>query len=159
MTKLVSSPQAPRVWSLDAGAGVITVTIGGELDQREAECLEVELRERVAPVGPGSVALVFDLNQLQRCSIAARGVLAALQRRLGTVVRRTAYVTSRPLFRGVALWICHSAPDSNARTFPTVEAALPWLASNEPRGEALQRSAATWLDSVAGLRHGKGVTA
>lgn len=85
-------------------------------------------------------------------------MLAALQRHLGGVARRTAYVTSRPLFRGVALWICHSAPDSNARTFPNLEAAMAWLTSSEARGDVLMRGAESWIERTRSLTFAKEAT-
>jgi len=74
---------------------------------------------------------VIDFNDLRRVSIGARTSLAQLQGALGKKLRRTAYVSGRPLFRGVALWIMHRAPDTKARAFDSSARAKAWLGSTE----------------------------
>lgn len=129
----------------------ITVSLYGELDESRAQTLDAELRERLTVATPGAYAMTFDLGELRRCSVEGRAVLAELQRYLGGVIRRTAYVTNRPLIRGVALWICHSAPDANARAFPTHDAAAAWLSSSEARGAVLMRGASSWIDRARSM--------
>lgn len=138
-------------WSVRESDGTITVSLRGDLDEGQAQGLETALRERLSGTSPGVFAAVFDLDALRRCSVEGRAVLAELQRYLGGVIRRTAYVTNRPLFRGVALWICHSAPDGNARTFPNLAMAEAWLGSSENRGDVLMRGASSWVDRACSL--------
>jgi ABC-type transporter Mla MlaB component len=138
-------------WSVRESDATITISLCGELDESQAQTLAAELRERLTSVTPGTYAIVFDLDELRRCSVEGRAVLAELQRYLGGVIRRTAYVTNRPLIRGVALWICHSAPDANARAFPTHDAAAAWLSSSEARDVVLMRGASSWIERARSL--------
>jgi len=142
-------------WSLSESDATITVSLRGDFDEAQAKALDRAVRGRMSGAVPGAHVFVFDLDGLRRCSVEGREVLAALQRHLGGVARRTAYVTSRPLFRGVALWICHSAPDSNARTFPNLGAAMAWLASSEARGDVLMRGAESWIERTRSLTFAK----
>lgn len=146
-----SAPASSDSWSFTENDTTLMIALHGDFDEAQAKGLDLALRERMTRITPGVLAVVFDLNALQRCSVEGRAMLAELQRYLGEVARRTAYVTNRPLFRGVALWICHSAPDANARAFPSADAATGWLAASEGRGELLQRSASTWIDRARAL--------
>jgi hypothetical protein len=154
----VVPPVSSLAWALRESDATITVSLRGDFDDTQAQALATALRERLTGTAPGVFVVVFDLDELRRCSVEARSVLAELQRHLGGVARRTAYVTNRPLFRGVALWICHSAPDANARTFPVLAAAAAWLASSEARGDALMRGASTWVDRARSLVFAKEAT-
>lgn len=151
-------PPASAPWSLDEHDATLRVALHGDFDEAAARGLDAEIRARMTRTAPGSYAVVFDLNGLRRCSVEGRAILAELQRHLGGIARRTAYVTNRPLFRGVALWICHSAPDANARAFPSTGSAAAWLDSSEARGEVLERGAASWVGRVKSLALGKEVS-
>lgn len=144
-------PVSSLTWSVRERDGTITISLHGDLDEVQAQALDAAVHERLTGTAPGVYAIVFDLDELRRCSVEGRAVLAELQRYLGGVIRRTAYVTNRPLFRGVALWICHSAPDANARAFPSLGAAEAWLASSEARGDVLMRGASSWVDRARSL--------
>ena len=148
-------PDSGSTWSLSERDATITVSLHGDFDETQAKGLEAAVRGRMSGAVPGAHVFIFDLDGLRRCSVEGREVLASLQRHLGGVARRTAYVTSRPLFRGVALWICHSAPDSNARTFPGLAAATAWLTSSEARGEVLMRGAESWIERTRSLAFAK----
>jgi len=145
------APASSPTWSLRESDATITISLRGDFGEVEAKALDAGLRERLGGTAPGVHVLVFDLDGLRRCSVEGRAVLAELQRYLGGVARRTAYVTNRPLFRGVALWICHSATDANARAFPTLAAATAWLTSSEARGDVLMHGASTWIDRACSL--------
>jgi len=153
-----SPPNSGTTWSLSESDATITVSLRGDFEGSQAKGLDEAIRGRMRGAVPGAHVFVFDLDGLRRCSVEGREVLAALQRHLGGVARRTAYVTSRPLFRGVALWICHSAPDSNARTFPNLEAAMAWLTSSEARGDVLMRGAESWIERTRSLTFAKEAT-
>jgi len=151
-------PHSGTTWSLSESDATITVSLRGDFDGSQAKGLDEAIRGRMSGAVPGAHVFVFDLDGLRRCSVEGREVLAALQRHLGGVARRTAYVTGRPLFRGVALWICHSAPDSNARTFPSLETAVAWLTSSEARGAVLMRGAESWIERTRSLTFAKEAT-
>lgn len=137
-------------WELREEGDKIVVELRGDLDEPGARELERALAEQLRDHAPGSRVVLFDLNQLRRCNVEAREVLARIQRSLGGVARRSAWITKRPIFRGLALWICHHAPDSNARSFPSEADAERWLGSNEAREAVLERDASSWIGRVRG---------
>ena len=138
-------------WTLrETDDGLLRVSLRGDLDEASAESLEQTLRDCLAEETPGSKVLLVDLKELRRCSVGARGVLAKLQRHVGGLVRRTAWVGDRPIFRGIALWVCHCAPDSNARTFSSIADAKGWLASSYNREDLLRESAREWVGRLRG---------
>jgi anti-anti-sigma regulatory factor len=148
---LSTTPPRSDAWTLAEGdGGRLVVTLRGELDEPTAQRLAQALRDKTAAATPGAYDVVFDLNGLRRCSVEARGVLADLQRYLGGCTRRTAYVTNRPIFRGLALWVCHTAPDSNARTFPSLGHAKTWMNSQERREDVLVSNASHWIGRLRG---------
>ncbi|MEZ4450939.1 MAG: STAS domain-containing protein [Nannocystaceae bacterium] len=151
-------PTSSAPWSFQESDNTITVALGGDFDEAVARSLDAALRERMTRTTPGTYSVVFDLNGLRRCSVEGRAILAELQRHLGGIARRTAYVTNRPLFRGVALWICHSAPDANARTFPSTGHANAWLESSDNRGDVLEQGAVQWVARAKTLTFAKEAT-
>ncbi len=147
----MSTSDQNEAWILsEAEHGRLRVSLRGDFDDASAERLDLRLRDRLAAETPGSKVLLFDLNELKRCSVGAREVLAGLQRHVGGLARRTAWVTNRPIFRGIALWVCHCAPDSNARTFPSIAAANRWLESSVAREVVLRESAGEWVGRLRG---------
>lgn len=146
-----TSPDKPDAWTLsETGPGRLRVVLRGDLDEASAARLELTLRDRLAAVAPGSQVILFDLGDLRRCSVGAREVLSRAQRHIGGLARRTAWVTDRPIFRGLALWVCHSAPDSNARAFATDADASGWLGSDDAREDVLRERADTWVSRLRG---------
>jgi anti-anti-sigma regulatory factor len=153
---LSTTPPRSDAWTLAEGdGGRLVVTLRGELDEPTAQRLAQALRDKTAAATPGAYDVVFDLNGLRRCSVEARGVLADLQRYLGGCTRRTAYVTNRPIFRGLALWVCHTAPDSNARTFPSLGHAKTWMSSQDRREDVLLDNANRWVGRLRGRSFAK----
>lgn len=142
---------ALSTWSIaPAERGRVVVGLRGAFDTADAGAFAEELRRQLASVTPGSIEVYFDLDELTRCSIDARTILLDLQRFLGHVARRTAYVANRPLFRGIGLWICHMAPDANARTFAVAVHADAWLADATPREVELAARSAHWVGRITG---------
>jgi len=140
-----------EAWTLsETEHGLLRVSLRGDFDEASARRLDLTLRDRLAAVAPGSTVLLLDLNEMRRCSVGAREVLAGLQRHVGGLVRRTAWVTNRPIFRGIALWVCHCAPDSNARTFASIADANGWLESSGAREDLLRESAGEWVGRLRG---------
>lgn len=141
--------EAAPNWSIASREhGRLVVTLCGDLDVAGADALAVELRRRLESASPGSHEVYYDLDGLTRCSVDARSALLRIQRFLAGVARRTAYVANRPLFRGVGLWICHQAPDANARTFAAAAHAHAWLAESTRRDVDLAARAARWFARV-----------
>ncbi len=113
------------------GLGHLVVQVIGALTEAEA----MELAETVQrELGNGRCETVlFDLRKLTHCELLGRARLCDLQVVLKTKVRRTAYVTATPRFRGMTHIIIHTAEDENAGTFVTREQADEWLAARESR--------------------------
>jgi len=148
----VPSAAQHDAWSVTKGDGDrFTVDLRGEVNAQAADGLDRELRSQLAGIEGGSCEVLFDLNDLRRCDAQARSALARLQHHIGGVARRTAYVANRPAFRGLALWVCHTAPDDNARTFPSVDEATAWLTSSELRPDTLREGAIRWMHRLKKL--------
>lgn len=79
----------------------------------------------------------MDFTQVSGCTRQARESLAILQRALADRRVRTAFIASRPRYRGLALWIAHVAEDPNARSFHVRAQAEDWLSSRQTRTEKL----------------------
>jgi len=138
-------------WSLTPiDAGRLTVILRGDFSAGSAGELEAALRQQLSAAVPGSFEVVINLSDLARCDVDGRQALLGVQRYLGRLARRTVYVAERPLFRGLGLWLCHNAPDSNARTFPSLEQARAWLVADDRREDALAQRAATWIGRLRG---------
>ena len=150
---MLGAPITAATWSLaQAEPGRVLITLRGDFEEAHAVALETTLREHLTAVPPGALEVVVSIGDLTRCSVEAREVLLRAQRYLGGVARRTAYVANRPLFRGVGLWICHHAPDANARTFASLAQADVWLAETTRRDDDLASKAARWLARLRGVR-------
>ncbi|MBK8262496.1 MAG: STAS domain-containing protein [Nannocystis sp.] len=144
------APNQPT-WSLaPIDAGRLNLALRGDFSADTARELERALRQQLSAAVPGSFEAIINLSDLARCDVDGRQGLLDIQRYLGRLARRTVYVAERPLFRGLGLWLCHNAPDSNARTFPSLEQARAWLASDERREDALAQRAASWIGRLRG---------
>lgn len=150
---MFGAPVTAATWSIaQAEHGRVQITLRGDFEEPHAVALEATLRERLAAAPAGALEVVVNIGDLTRCSVEARDVLLRTQRYLGGVARRTAYVANRPLFRGVGLWICHHAPDANARTFASPAQAEVWLAETTHRDDDLAHKAASWFARLSGAR-------
>ena len=114
-------------WSCGGVGARVEYRLRGDFEFEEARALARDARERLAPLPPGQAELLFCFDELTRVSVEARSELALLQRWLNTQARRSVYLSRRPLFRGVALWIMHTAPDPSARVFSDRDQAEAWL--------------------------------
>ena len=143
-------------WTLDRPApDRLVITLRGEFDADDARLLEAAIREHLSGAAPGALVALIHLSDLTRCTLAGREGLLAVQKLLGGVARRTAYLAQRPIFRGLGLWICHQAPDSNARTFPSPDLAASWLGSAEPRERALADRAVAWIGRLSAAKEAR----
>lgn len=96
-----------------------------------AQLLEAEL----------SLPVLFDLEELEGCQLLARPALIALQMRIASQKRRTAWVASRPRFRGLGLLVCHEARDPRATVVANRELAGEWFEGDGVREDAAKRVA------------------
>jgi len=150
----VVAPTHAERWSIDPGVDPggerLEIRLRGAFEVDDAHQLDAALAEHLQGMTPGAALVIIDLNDLARCSVAARDVLLEIQRRLSRVARRTAWVTNRPLNRGLGLFICHRSEDGNARTFPDLDHAEAWSETTETRPDALHRRAAQWFGRLVG---------
>ncbi len=106
--------------------GCLTIQIHGSMQVGPIRALFAELKEMLAGE-PGPETILFDLSGVERCDIAARQEMVAIQRFIATRGSRTAYLASRPRIRGITLWIVHVSQDGNARPIVTLDEAKDWL--------------------------------
>lgn len=99
-----------------------------------------------------SLPVLFDLEELEGCQLLARPALIALQMRIASQKRRTAWVASRPRFRGLGLLICHEARDPRASVVADRELATQWFEGDGEREDAAQRVAKRLAEIKAGGR-------
>ena len=118
--------------------GLVKVTVSGVLDEPQAIALSEDLKSQLGTHAAGKRVLL-NLDGLEKCTIIARSTLADLQAEIGKLGVRSAYVSTRPRWRGLGLWICHVAEDDNAQVLPTEEAGIDWLRGSENRLDALER--------------------
>lgn len=111
-------------------AGTLVVRIMGNLD----EALGRDLRAQVAGKLNGGVERVLvDLSALENCELLGRAELRELQVELRGRVKRTAYIATRPRFRGVCHIVIHGAEDEHAMAFSTRSEAERWVLGDEGR--------------------------
>ncbi len=113
------------------GAGLLVVTVAGVLDADSGKTLDASVRAELA-MGPIERVLV-DLRGLTNCELLGRAALTDLQTWLRSRVKRTAYVTATPRFRGMTHIVIHNALDENAATFVQRAEADAWLGASELR--------------------------
>ncbi|MCH9683583.1 MAG: hypothetical protein K0V04_19250 [Deltaproteobacteria bacterium] len=111
------------------------VHLVGDLGLTEAMDLMRQVLAQVDEIGD-EARVVLDMTALQGCTTAARKQLVLMQRGLARRGCRTAYVSDRPRFRGMGLWLCHHADDVNGRAFYTMDQADAWLATGRQDEQA-----------------------
>jgi len=115
-------------WSLSGPEnGHVTLKFWGVLDEVDVALVERSVFSALGGLPQGDAVGLIDFNELSTVSVQARASLVELQVALGKQLRRTAYVSDRPVFRGVALWIMQRAPDAQARVFHCRDKAEAWL--------------------------------
>lgn len=129
--------------------GSFCIKLAGTLDEESAtqiaEAAWAELGRSDA-----SLHVLFDLRAVDNCKILARATLVSLQQQIATTSRRTAWLSTRPRFRGLATLICHSSDDPCAKVVANMPQALEWFASSEQRLDVAARVAERLNDIKAG---------
>ncbi len=108
------------------------IRLEGRLDEEAAD----EVMHRVWEHADGTddeLRVLVDLRDLDDCAILARAKLINLQTRLAGPKSRTAWLSTRPRFRGLALLICHGSDDPHAKVVSSEKQARDWLDSDEAR--------------------------
>lgn len=132
-------------------AGHVLIRLIGTLD--EATAIEaVESISRRVLASPEEMPVMIDMAELEGCQILARAQLIELQSQIRDAGRRSAWVSSRSRFRGLALLICHGAEDPNATVVTSQEQAKEWFASDEVRIDAAKRV----VERLQSIKHARG---
>ncbi len=118
----------------------MTVELLGRLTEEDAITLERDAWDQLSN-SDLSLPVMFDLESLESCQLLARPALIALQIRIATQQRRTAWVASRPRFRGLALLVCHEARDPRASAVANRQLAKAWFDDDGVREDAAKRVA------------------
>ncbi len=108
----------------------------GALEDDAVQNISGDLLRRLHELGPGG-ELIIDMHALESCTTEARMRLIELQRGIAKLAVRTAFVTNRPRFRGVALYVAHHSDDTNARAFHLPAQADAWLRRSDGRIESI----------------------
>lgn len=127
----------------------VTVELSGRLTEEDAITMEREVWDQLQ-TAELSLPVLFDLEELEGCQLLARPALIALQTRIASQQRRSAWVASRPRFRGLGLLICHEARDPLASVVPNRELATQWFEGDGKREDAAQRVAKRLAEIKAG---------
>lgn len=122
---------AAQIIAKREAAGLLVVTVAGVLDGDTGRQLDTSVRAEVEAASVDRV--LVDLRGLTNCELLGRAALTDLQTWLRSKVKRTAYVTSTPRFRGMTHIVIHNALDENAGTFVQREEADAWLGASELR--------------------------
>ncbi len=120
--------------------GHLWVRLLGTLDEDIAAQIAEDVRGK-ADALPASAGVAFDLRKMEGCKLLARAELRGLQEHLAAAGRRTAWLSDRPRFRGLALLICHNSKDPKAGVFPTETQALEWFSAEGSRFDVADRVA------------------
>jgi len=112
------------------------VTLEGDFSEEKANVLAETVKEKLSGGAPKEVFV--DLRGLEGFSIFARSIMVQVQTAWREVGARTAYLSSRPRFRGLGLWICHLAEDDCAGSFIAENAVEDWLKSTLRREDDAQ---------------------
>ena len=127
-------------WRCEARGDRLAYHLHGNFEVEQARSLSADAQRRLADAGR-RWEVMFTLNDVSRVSVEARSELAGLQAWLAAHARRCVYVSNRPMFRGVALWVIHTAPDAGARVFPTHGQAEAWMAESISRLDFIRERA------------------
>ena len=104
------------------------VTLKRDFSEEKANVLAETVTVKLVGNQPREV--LVDFRGLEGFSIFARSVMVRVQAAWRDAGARTAYLSSRPRFRGLGLWICHLAEDDCAGSFITESAVEDWLGAN-----------------------------
>ena len=126
-------------------------TLTGVLDRAAAQALLQQVRGAKKSVG-GTTLL--DVRELERCDPQARSLLVEAQKLLGAHSCRTAWLVSRPITHGLAMWVINLSGDGGARAVTSLAQALEWLQGEEERAAA---NTEQLVGAVAGVRRWRSI--
>lgn len=99
--------------------------------------------------------ITIDLDAVDASTLMGRAKLIELQELIKEARGRTAWVSGRPRFRGLALVVCHASGDSGAKVVSKAEQAPEWLCGEGRRIEDVQLPVDRSMALVRALRKGK----
>lgn len=134
---------------------VLWIQLEGLFDESTARESASQIWDELQQHG-ASVHVVFDLSRLDDCQILARTALIELQQRIARTKRRTAWMSSRPRFRGLGLLVSHGAEDPRSKPVTNDKEALAWLHCDEVRLDPAARLQARISDQMKKARNSGG---
>lgn len=132
--------------------GEVLIELSGVFDKDAACQVEKSLREELASTLPHSIDIFLSFQGVQDCAVDARDIFVNIHRFLMEKAVHIAYISQQPRFRGLALWVLHTAQDDKGKAVSDVEQAHQWLNSlrdpsstppphvNEPIAQSVNRS-------------------
>ncbi len=120
---------APHRCSIESEGDCYRVTLVGELNEVAAVAITKAVRLQVQRLKRPKV--LIDMEGLERSDLLGRAKLIELQEIIAARQGRTAWISSRARFRGMALVVCHAASDTGAKVVSSQEEAMDWLLSGK----------------------------
>ncbi|MCA9652441.1 MAG: STAS domain-containing protein [Myxococcales bacterium] len=111
----------------------------GEPTRDHVEELAAEV-ERSLRVPPRVEQLLLELSEVRHIDVSTCRSLARLQRKVGALGIRTAFLAARPRVKGAAWWIVHAARDPLAMPVPDLPSAEEWLSGSSERLDEVDTS-------------------
>lgn len=133
----------------------LTVQLVGKFDEPEAAALYQAMGAALTKLGTRPF-VVLDLTGVTGSTILARAKLTDLQEFLAVRAKRTAWISNKPRFRGMALMVCHASADPNAKVVPNAELAEKWLGSDFDRINDIGKVVEDKVDSLRKLHKKQG---
>lgn len=142
-------------WTIELVGYRLHVSLFERVRLEHVERLDARLRVMFGDDDVEIDEIIVFLDGIEGLSPKARYHLADVQRWISTCRVRTVYVSNRPLYRGVALWVAHQSDDFNARSFPTLVSAEHWFQTRDERPQVLRTRALTSLRLLEGAGQSK----
>lgn len=117
-------------YKIKSSAEEVRVDFFGALSADNARALQAEL---ASELGKSKAHVLFNLTGMIDASFEGRELLVAIQRAVREAGRRSCWVDDRARFRGLALWVMHTAEDPLCQVRSDIEQGRKWLADSVDR--------------------------
>lgn len=117
-------------YKLKSAPDEVRVDFFGALGADGATALKTELEGELSRT---KTPVLFNMTGMTDASFEGRELLVAIQKLVRSAGRRSCWVDDRARFRGIALWVMHTAEDPLCQVRPNVEQGRQWLADTVDR--------------------------
>lgn len=114
-------------------SGRVMIWLIGTFDESDAVAFEEALQSRFRERALGGLHVLYYLDGVEKFNVLARAVLIRAHRFLARRSRRTAFIASSAVLRGLALFVVSQADDPDAKVVASQTLADQWLASDVTR--------------------------